>query len=336
MKPSETVQDFVRHALAQGRGRDDIAATLRDAGRSAAEVAAALDAWGDAPGWPPVPRPRAGVSAGAVVLYALMFVSLVMMTWHMVDLGFDLINRFAPRYQTNGPWWGDMSRWSMAALLTFTPLFLLLDRRAARAVRRDSGRRRAVERGWFATLALLLAALTLLGSFAVAVYALLTGALGVNVALKIGLVAVIALLVAGYYRDPAGGAAAVWALCVLAALLVGAGLAATGGPSEGRREARDDVRDGDLRAIERQAVCLIRNGGAVGDNLAATGACPEQVNLTDPFTGAPYRVERVDDTNLRLCAGFESRRYRMGGDPAGRTDRNQPECRVVQVRFDAP
>lgn len=126
---------------------------------------------------------------------------------------------------------------------------------------------------------------------------------------------------------------AVWAIALLAGVAVVAGLILSGGPMQGRKETRDRVRADDLTRIDGQVNCLAQNGDPAPWELAATPACPDQPRLADPYTGAPYRVERVDDRNIRLCAGFETAdwgsRYGYGGaiGPEG-ADAN---CRVSMV-----
>lgn len=107
---------------------------------------------------------------------------------------------------------------------------------------------------------------------------------------------------------------ATWALAGLAICAVGAGLAVTGGPMQGRREARDAVRQRDLMAIWAQAQCRVRAGEALDGDVSANAVCPDAPRLSDPYTEQPYLIEVVDSNSLRLCAGFEvaSEKRRQG------------------------
>lgn len=93
------------------------------------------------------------------------------------------------------------ARWSIASLIGFAPLFLVVNRKVARLSQGDAGRRRSLVRKWFASLTLLVASLVFLGDGIYAVYALLNGELTTRFAAKAVLVAAMAALVFTYYRD---------------------------------------------------------------------------------------------------------------------------------------
>lgn len=203
MKPGDHLGEFVRQALAQGHDRAALTRALAEAGWSRTEVSAALDVWADSPGLPPVPRPQPYVSGWEAVVYGLMFVSLAMVAWHVVQLGFTAFDRLIP--DVGETWRGnDSIRWSVASLLAFLPLFLLLNWRVNRP-EADSARRRSLVRKWFASVTLLIAALVLLGDLVFTVYALLNGDLTARFAAKAGLVALMGALIFAYYRDELDG-----------------------------------------------------------------------------------------------------------------------------------
>ena len=127
------------------------------------------------------------------------------------------------------------------------------------------------------------------------------------------------------------------AIVLLAAIAVGGGLAISGGPMQGRKEARDRLRMADLSAIEMQARCRAQNEGKLTTETGATPACPAELRLADPYTGIAYRIEQIDSRNLRLCAPFETDAYlrRMGYSepmPAENVDA-QPGCIVARVFY---
>lgn len=205
MRPADQLADFVRASLQAGQGREAVAEALRQAGWSGREVEEALAGWADpAPGLPPVPRPRPVVSARDAVVYGLLFVALVTIAWHVVQLGFGIIEALLPELDDWGAAPGRI-RWAIAALVAFLPVFLLLDRRVARASGQDPGQRRSLVRRWFASVALLIAALVLLGDLVAVVYAALTGDLTLRFAAKAVLVAVMGGLVLAYYRGDLDG-----------------------------------------------------------------------------------------------------------------------------------
>lgn len=149
-----------------------------------------------------MPRPRAHLSAREAFVYGLMFIALAMTVWHITALSFSLIDRWLPEPGTTAyPGYTIRGmRWSIAALITFAPVFFLLNARTERATRTDPGRRRSAVRKWLAYVTLFCAVVALLGDLAYVIYALLNGDLTLRFALKAGVVAVVAAAVFGYFR----------------------------------------------------------------------------------------------------------------------------------------
>jgi hypothetical protein len=96
------------------------------------------------------------------------------------------------------------------------------------------------------------------------------------------------------------------ALAALVAGLVVFGLLTVGGPGKGRMEKRDATRLSDLSDLNFYVRCVANTQGkSLPASLAPVETCQRELRLADPFTGAPYRYERVSATAYRLCAGFE-------------------------------
>ncbi|MGR3510667.1 MAG: DUF5671 domain-containing protein [Sulfitobacter sp.] len=188
---------FVREALIAGKSRAEISAALLHAGWSAPEVGDALAAWDETPFSPPVPKPRAAVSARDFFVYALTFAVLILGAFNLVvvlqalvDLGFAAQDRAADRE----------IRWGVAVLIITVPLYLWLTFRERRKLAQTPALRRSAIRKWMIHIGLLLAALTLLADLIATVYAFLTGDLTVQFLLKAGVVVVIAGGIFLYYR----------------------------------------------------------------------------------------------------------------------------------------
>lgn len=197
------LSDFVRRALAAGQDRAAIAAALSDAGWSGREVEAALQGWHDVAGMPPVPRARPYVSAREALLHALLLVALGMVCWHTSSLGFAVIDSTVPDPVGQAAY--ASMRFSIAALVVFLPVFLLLDRRLARRITQGDERLRSRARRGFASLTVMVAALVLLGDLAASVFALLSGDMTLRFLAKAVLVAVTGLLVLVYYKADLDG-----------------------------------------------------------------------------------------------------------------------------------
>lgn len=190
---------FVRDALVAGRTRTEIRAALTHAGWSETEISDGLGAWSETPFSPPVPRPVATVSARDFFVYALTFgllligaINLVLVLQALVDLFFT--------EEGNGA--VGLIRWGISVLIVTAPLYFWLTLRERRNLVRDPALSRSAMRKWLTYIALLLAAMTLLGNLIATVFALLTG----DLTLQFILNALIVLIVAGgiflfYFND---------------------------------------------------------------------------------------------------------------------------------------
>lgn len=202
MAAAQQLSDFVRDALARGHGEPRIRAALQDAGWSVADIDGAMGAWAVAGDMPPVPRPRPHVSAREAMLYALLMIALVLVCFHVLRLGFLVIDAAIRDVADDGPRNVWSMRFSMAAIIAFLPLFVLLDHRLARNEQAGRDRqRRSQARRVYASLTVLAAALVLLGDAVSVIYAFLSGDLTPRLAAKCALVAIMGLLVAACYRE---------------------------------------------------------------------------------------------------------------------------------------
>lgn len=104
-----------------------------------------------------------------------------------------------------------------------------------------------------------------------------------------------------------GEAAARAGLALLVVALIAGGLATVGGPGTGRVERRDGTRLSDIQRLATYVRCLAdTRGGAPTDALRPVETCRADIRFDDPFTGEPYRYERISPTAYRLCAAFEN------------------------------
>ena len=199
---TQELERFVREALAAGASRQDIASALAAAGWPQEQVLVALAAYADAPFPVPVPKPRPYLSAREAFVYLLLFSTLYLSAWHLGSLLFDLINHVLPDaadpdYRNLGL--GRSMRWSLASLLVAFPLFALLARHVGNDVARHPVKRLSPVRRWLTYLTLLIAAGALIGDLIALVYNVLGGEASLRFLLKVGVVAVIAGTVFGYY-----------------------------------------------------------------------------------------------------------------------------------------
>lgn len=202
MKPSDELLEFVQRGMRSGHSAEVLRDALLSEGWSQSEVSGALERWADRGLGLPVPRPQPQATGQDAVLYGLMFVALLVVTFNLVDLGFALIELWLPDPLQNTAYFGasQSMRWSISLLVVALPVFLWLDRRAAKALANDPGQRRAPLRSKFGALALFLSALALLGAAVAVVYAGLTGVVTGQFVAKVALVITIALTVIAWFR----------------------------------------------------------------------------------------------------------------------------------------
>jgi hypothetical protein len=205
LRASEPLAAFVRDALAAGGDRAGVGAALRDAGWSEAEIRASLAAWADAPGLPPVPRPREAVSPRDALAFGVLFVALGIVVVQLGVLAFALVDLWIPD-PLEGPGFAGSGvvRWGVAALVVAWPVWAALTLSLARAEAEDPGRRRSAIGHWLTAAALFIAAAVGIGDLIAVVAALLGGELTTRFLIKAVVVAAIAAAVFAAYRPALG------------------------------------------------------------------------------------------------------------------------------------
>ena len=199
---TQDLELFVREALARGASRPDIEAVLAQAGWPAEQTRGAMAVYADVAFPVPVPRPRPYLSAREAFLYLVLFVSLYLAAWHLGSLLFDLVNQAFPD-ASEAAWERGRRpssiRWSMASVIIALPVFLFMARHLALELARSPAKRLSAVRRWLTYLTLFVAAGVLIGDMITLVYNLLGGELSTRFLLKVGIAAVIAGSIFGYY-----------------------------------------------------------------------------------------------------------------------------------------
>ncbi|MBK4215366.1 hypothetical protein JJJ17_05445 [Paracoccus caeni] len=205
MGAADQLSDFVRKAMEGGHGEERIRSALTQTGWSPAEIDTALAGWQPVDDLPAVPRPRAYVSAREAMLYTLLMVALAVVCWHVLSLGFHVVDTAIPDLSERGYVDNWSMRFSIAAIIAFLPIFVLLDHRMAARLQGRELRRRSQVRRIFASITVLIAALVVLGDVVAIIYALLSGDLTLRFIVKAVLVGGVALLVAACYHEDLDG-----------------------------------------------------------------------------------------------------------------------------------
>ena len=202
MSAPDDLIPFVRDALLAGRSRDDIAATLRQAGWTHEQTDAALAAFAEIDYPVPVPRPKPYLSAKEAFWYLVLFTSLYLTALYLGILLSEFINlafpdAAEPAYVASRN--ERQIRSAIAVLVVAFPLFLFMTRLVHRALQRDPAKRTSKVRKWLTYLTLFVAVCVLVGDAVSLIYNLLSGELTARFLLKSLVVAMIAGSVLGYY-----------------------------------------------------------------------------------------------------------------------------------------
>ena len=198
---SQQMEMFVRDALARGLSREAIEKALTQAGWTPPQIRDALGAFAEVDFPVPVPRSRPYLSAREAFLYLVLFTTLYLSAYHVGSLCFDFINRAFPDPAQVNERIGlfDSMRWSISSLTIAFPTFLLLSWLVGGDLRRNPAKRASAIRRWLTYLTIFVATGVLIGDLTTLVYNVLGGELSVRFALKVIVVALIAVTVFGYY-----------------------------------------------------------------------------------------------------------------------------------------
>lgn len=202
MATTESLTQFVHDALGAGRSRDEIRNALTDAGWSTPEITASLASFATTDFTPPVPRPRQQLTARDTFIYLLLFSSLGLVAFNLVDVLTGILDLALPdpaasnweeRYTT------DKIRWSIAALVVSTPVYVWMALWVHRRISHDVGHRRSPARRWLTYMALFVAALVFLGDITYVIYNFLTGEITLRLMLKAGVIACVSTGIFVFY-----------------------------------------------------------------------------------------------------------------------------------------
>ncbi len=204
MAINEELYGFMKEGLQRDVPRAQLEEVLLGTGWPRDQVRGALGAFADVTFPIPVPRPQPYVSAREAFVYLVLFSTLYASAFSLGTLLFELVNRAFPDASTDPAGALQASRevirWSMSWLIVTFPVFALVSRHTARAVRDDPGRRLSKVRRWLTYLTLFVAASILIGDVTSIVYNLLGGEITTRFALKVLTVGAITGSVFAYFH----------------------------------------------------------------------------------------------------------------------------------------
>lgn len=311
MSESVVLSEFVRQALGKGQSKAQVQALLLDAGWTQIEVEAALAAWEAHPDLGAVPQPVRSRSAWDALFYAVLFVAFWMVIGNTLALLFGQIEAWFPEPgETYRTYMLSGQRWSMAALIVFTPVFFWINRIDVRACAADPARPFGTLRRWLATVALFVAAVSLMGNALYLIYRFLDGDITAKFMAKTLVVAAASGLVLFYFlqdrreRADGGRALAGWLPVASALAVLVLSFLTIGGPGQGQMERRDAWRISDMYDLRGD---IANCEGVDPENLPEALNPMDCARNPDSLTGfaASVRYERLSSDRFRLCTEIE-------------------------------
>lgn len=336
---TDFLAEYVSSRIRAGVSKAEIQGELLGVGWSEEEADAAYRAGLVAYG---VPVPSEGnhpklsqkSSTVDVVINFFSFVLLGVVATALGTLLFQVVNKFFPDQLDMTPWYTDVSRtsaihYSIAALLIGFPLYYFAMRIWFRKFREDEGRVESRLSKTLTYLALLIAAVTIVGDLITVVFTLLQGEITARFFFKALTVLVIAGIIFGFYYlerrkiqyhlDIPRSLFQMFGrgVTALVGVAIVLGFIASGSPVTARNQAFDRTRVEHLSALSS---CIENYAGTLGQlpKSLADLSQSSQFNycsgyMQDPETGVPYsyRVVTADRTDgmarvgeFELCATF--------------------------------
>ena len=320
------LSSFIAHARGKGMDHQTIRMILLSAGWKEKDVSQALASESlDVA----VPLPADTGGARDAFFHLLSFTSLISTVISSIFLFFNFLERLLPD-AAFPVYYDNVSsvRWELAVLIVSYPLYLWMSRLLLKEFSVHEEKLASGIRRWLTYLILFATACTLVGDLISLIFFLLQGEVTLRFLLKVGVVLVLAGLPFRYYLYSLRIAPDHFSkhkihmryfycsVAIVLAAVIGAFLV-TGSPLRGRAERFDEQRVNDLRAINSE----IMNITGVNKQPLPPTTLPEplpqtleavsaqavyqQVNITDPDTGAPYTYRITSDHEYDLCATFD-------------------------------
>lgn len=256
---------------------------------------------------------RAGGRAKDFFINLGAIVALYTSIGSLIDLLFTIINTAYPQVGYGYSYFGSESiSWSVATLIVFFPVFLLLMWLLEQDYKVYPEKQSAGIHKWLTYLTLFLSGLIIAIDLITVLYYFLDGQeLTTGFILKVLVLLIIAASVFAYYlHDVLGKLTAKsrvgWRL-FSGAFILGSivwGFVVLGSPHTQRLYKYDEQKINDLISLHSEITNYYNTKGALPRDLADLTAVSYYLNVTDSQSKKPYEYEKTGDTTYNLCAEF--------------------------------
>ncbi len=315
MQIPAALSEFVRDALNKGLSKEDIRTCLAPSSWTVLEIDTALNSWSYDKTVGAVPQPQRSTAAGDAVFYALLFAAFGMVIGNTLTLLLGMITIWMPEVGDSFSSSGLRSlRWSMAALIIFTPAFLWLHQKNARNSAANPASKYGGVRRWLTAIAIFAAAMTLLCDAIYLLYRFLDGDLTTRFITKSCAVALLSLVVIQYFRQDRQDHEGIskldrlfarWLATGLAALVLAWSFWTIGGPAQGQMEHRDRIRVSDMRKLsEGIKLCQVTRDKDLPEQLDPMSCARSPQRLTGFAAQVTYK--KLSTKQFQLCTEVEA------------------------------
>ncbi|AEV38623.1 hypothetical protein PSE_4119 [Pseudovibrio sp. FO-BEG1] len=315
MQIPASLSEFVRDALNKGFSKDDIRSSLSPSDWTAIEIDTALKSWSYDETIGAVPQPQRSTSAWDAVFYALLFAAFGMVIGNTLILLLGLITLWIPEVGDSFSRSGLRSlRWSMAALIIFTPVFLWLHLKDERGSSANPASKYSSVRRWLTAIAIFAAAMTLLCDAIYLIYRFLDGDLTARFIAKSCAVALLSLVVIQYFHQGRqlqenisrqGSLFATWIPSGLATLVLALSFWTVGGPMQGQLERRDQLRISDINQLQKGITfCKATRNKDLPEELDPMSCARSPHLLTGYASQVTYK--KLSAKQFQLCIEVEA------------------------------
>jgi hypothetical protein len=260
--------------------------------------------------------PKLKVTPKDFFLWLGAMVALYVSATSLILLVHQYINYFFPSALDYGGGFSSSFRFSIASLVVFFPLYILLTRLLHQDIRRVPEKKELWVRRWLVMITLFIAGLTMAGDLVALVNTFLNGDITMRFLLKaLSILAVLGAIFWYYLEELRGkwereektSKTLAWGVSLLVLAVVAGAFFIVGSPTSERLYRIDEQKASDLQNIQYQVV----NYWQQKQQLPASISDLEDpltgfVAPKDPDTGGPYDYTAVPPMSFKLCATFNA------------------------------
>lgn len=315
------LNEYIERARQLGKTTDEIKQLLLKAGWSQAELSAY---WPDESSLVVPMPPSRRTSARDLFFYLLNFFSLALLALSLGRVWFSIINYyFTDRVAQYLNYALDGLGWGLAAVLVAAPVYVFISWRIERDLKLNLTRHDSKVRKILGYLAIFIASAVVIGDVIGLLSEFLSGQINARFIAKVIVILIIGLWIIGYYwfkfktddkiiNQPDYkitswfSAVHLTFLVSVAVISLVIGFVLQGNPYDRQKLVRDQQRRDGLVQLSQAVSDYYNTEKKLPNGLSDVYQGNLMIMPKDPLDESIYKYEKVDDTNYKLCANFET------------------------------